>query len=219
MKKRAALYIDGFNLYHAVKELDQNHLLWCNFWRLGEMILPEKDETLVKAVFFTAYYPGDFKKKIRHDALNDALRLVGAEVVLGNYIHVPACETCSPGMTRPSEKETDINLALHLFNDARHDRFDHAYLLSADSDQAATARMLKQEFPSKKLTTVSPPRRNFSRSILPFADGKLSLTEAHIERAVFKGKIVLDPAGKRPAKRPFEYDPPAGWVHPDDRPR
>lgn len=219
MKKRAALYIDGFNLYHAVDELGFNHLKWRNFWRLGEMILPSQDEVLVKAVFCTAFYPGDFKKNIRHQAFNDALKLVGVEIMPGNYIHIPACPTCSPGKTRPSEKESDINLALAVFNDARHDRFDHAYLMSADSDQAATARMLKQEFPDKKLTTVAPPRRNFSRSILPFADGKISLTEAHIERAVFRGQIVPDPSGKRPIRRPFEYDPPVGWVHPDDRPK
>lgn len=218
MKKRAAIYIDGFNLYHSVKELGFNHLMWCDFWRLGEMILPSQGESLVKAVFFTAFYPGDFGKSVRHRAFNDALGLRGVEVVLGNYIKVPACETCSPGKTRPSEKETDINLALHLFNDARHDRFDHAYLLSADSDQAATARLLKQEFPEKKLTTVSPPNRNFSHSILHFADHKIALKESHIERAVFKGPIVLAPSGGKAIRRPFEYDPPAGWVHPDDRP-
>lgn len=216
--KRAALYIDGFNLYHAINDLGEPFLKWCDLWRLGEIILPSTTEKLVKAVYCSAFYPGDDKKKWRHKEYIAALKVKGVEVVLGHYIHEPQeCRDCGRQWEKPTEKESDVNVALHLIRDGMHDRFDVAYLITADSDQAATVRMFKAEFPSKEFVTVAPPERNFSTSIDTLSHRRIALNRDHLDRCVMP-EIVMG-NNKRAARRPREYAPPAEWVHPDHRPR
>jgi len=212
---RAAAYIDGFNLYHAIADLGQPYLKWCNLWRLTEIIIPRKTETVVKVTYCTAFYRGDERKNFRHRQYIQALENVGVTIVHGHYVHEDmACRACGSQWRKPTEKETDINLALSLYQDAVRDVYDKAYLVTADSDQAATARFFKEAFANKALITVAPPGRKHSAHIVSYANGRISLNEDHIDRSVFPALVM----GEKTAKRPDEYAPPAGWVHPDDRP-
>ncbi|MER8567536.1 NYN domain-containing protein [Mesorhizobium sp. M0924] len=214
MQIRSALYVDGFNLYHAVKDLNANFLKWCNLWRLGELIIPSVSEKLVKVVFCTAYYPGDSKKRWRHDQYLNALRNVGVDCVMGHYIHEErGCRECGHSWEQPNEKASDLNLGLSLLTDARDDIFDRAYLVTADSDQTATARFLRETVKGKSLITVAPPGRNFSSNIEKYADGRISITRDHLERSVFP-QTVLGQNGQAHGRRPDEYTPPKEWVSP-----
>ncbi len=213
MPKRSALYIDGFNLYHAINDLGEPHLKWLNLQKLGNTLLPSNSETLVKVAYCTAFYPNDERKTFRHNEYLTALRHVGVEDVYGHYIFEPAnCHQCGNEWAKPTEKETDINVALHLICDAWKDRFDKAYLVTADSDHGATARIFHQNFADKELITVAPPGRDFSRSILKYASGKQQITKEMLERCLFPA-IVYKP-NERAARRPREYDPPEGWIAP-----
>lgn len=218
MAIRSAFYVDGFNLYHAVDDLGEQFLKWCNLWRLAEIVIPQQSETLVKVTFCTAFYPGSPDKRWRHGEFNKALANCGVNVVLGHYVYEPkGCTDCGSEWKKPTEKETDINVALSLYEDAVADVFDRAYLLTGDSDQAATAKFFRRAFPEKSLVTVSPPGRNFSVHIVPLANGgKIALNKDHIERAIMPPIVMA--SGKPSARRPREYDPPTGWVHPDNRP-
>lgn len=51
---RAAVYIDGFNLYHPIHEFGEDFLKWIDLWRLGELICHRHGTRLVKTVFCTA---------------------------------------------------------------------------------------------------------------------------------------------------------------------
>ncbi len=214
MPNRAAFYVDGFNLYHAVADLGEPHLKWLDLWRMAETLAPRQTERVVRVVFCTAYYPGDSRKRWRHDQYLNALRLTGVSCVFGHYIHEDAaCRACGHHWSRPSEKQTDINLALSLYHDAMTDGFDVAYLVTADSDQAATARFLSENMPRKKLVTVAPPGRNFSANIARYASARMQLTRDVIAKCLFP-PLVLDPNGANHGRRPREYDPPAGWNPP-----
>ena len=216
MPKRSAFYVDGFNLYHAIADLDQPFLKWCNLWKLAETVIPSKSEILTKVVFCTAYYPGDEKKRWRHEQYILALKNCGVTIVMGHYVKEDwGCRTCGSTWKKPTEKETDINLALSLYEDGVKDIYDKAYLVTADSDQAATAKFFKNAFPKKELITVSPPGRNFSSHIAGIANGKIALNEDHLDRSVLPAIVM----GARSARRPHEYAPPLDWVHPDDRPQ
>ena len=219
MKTRAAFYIDGFNLYHAIADLNDPFLKWVNLWALAKTLIPSQTEELVRVVFCTAYYPGDERKRWRHGEYIKALEIAGVHCSFGHYVHEPAsCRSCGDTWSRPSEKQTDINIALHLYHDAFTDVFDQAYLVTADSDQAATARFLSTHFPKKSLVSVSPPNRNFSQNILRFAGGgKMQISKDAIEGALFPQIVIGD--GKPAARRPREYNPPSGWVHPNSRPK
>lgn len=219
MPVRSALYVDGFNLYHAVVDLKEPFLKWCDLWRLAEVVVPSKSETVVKVVFCTAYYPGDERKRWRHNQYIAALRAKGVDCVLGHYVTEPkGCYGCGNTWNKPTEKETDINVALSLYHDIAVDVVDKAYLLTADSDQAATGGFLQSNYPTKQLVTVAPPGRKFSSDIERYASGgRIALTRDHIERCVMPATVFDD--GRPVARRPREYEPPAGWVHPDRRPK
>lgn len=217
MIERAALYVDGFNIYHAIDALARPHLKWLNLKRVGELIIPQRTQRLDRVVYCTAWYPGDQQKRWRHQQYLNALAAVGVECQFGHYVHEDmSCKNCSHVWRKPTEKETDINLAVSLINDAWLDIYDHAYLITADSDQAATARLFQKQFPNKKRTTVAPPGRNFSVHILNFAHGKITLTEEILERCLFES-VVINPAGNG-GHRPKEYEPPIGWIAPHLRP-
>lgn len=221
-KRKAALYIDAFNLYYAVASIGQNHLKWANLWKLGEILIPAQDEELVKVVFCTAYNKTDFARLGRHQKFVKALEHYGVTVILGHYTANPrTCSECGHTWDEQGEKETDVNFGLHLFNDARLGVFHHAYLLTADSDQAATVKMVKQLFPDKKLTTVVPPNRPISKAIDRWTDASIQLTADHFERIVMPVAIMDGQGAQRRVvvQRPTEYDPPPGWVHPNNRPK
>ena len=217
MSKRAALFVDGFNLYHSVNDLGENFLKWTNLWELGNIIIPSNSEELVEVHFCTAYYPGDHGKRVRHEKYNNALQLLGVQVHMGHYIKEDKiCPSCSHAWARHSEKQTDINVALSLFEGAQRDAYDHGYLLSADSDQLATVKWFNRTFPSKRITMVIPPGRTHSKAIRDNGGHQqIQLNRMHFERA-HMGNAVSK--GGKTIIRPIEYAPPIGWVHPKNRP-
>ncbi len=221
MLKRAGFYVDGFNLYHALDALDEPFLKWLSLKRLGNIIIPSRTEELVRVVYCSAYFPsqGDNQqKRWRHEQYVNALTAEGVECVMGHFVHEDwSCRDCGHAWRKPTEKESDINLALHLFEDARRNVFDHAYLLTSDSDHAATARMLRAAFPEKRLTTVAPPGRKFSEHIRQLSAGSVSLNKTHLERALLPPRIISHDG--RHAKRPDQYAPPQWWVDPQQRPK
>lgn len=215
---KAGLFIDGFNLYHAIDEMGHNYLKWADLWRLGEDIIPSQTQSLEMVEFCTAFFPGDFSKRIRHETYCKALDLKGVKCHWGHYaVDDRNCPSCKHAWARPSEKQSDIHVALSVFDAARRGKIDHAYLLSADSDQAATVKWYKEAFPEKAITIVIPPQRPGSKLIRDKHEKlKIRLNRDHFERAHFGASVTN---GATTVIRPFEYDPPKGWVHPDDQPK
>lgn len=202
---RAAIYIDGFNLYYPIHESGMHQLKWANLWKLGELICEPHKASLVKAVFCTAlpkHYP---EKHDRHVTFNAAQRANGVVVVPGHHMF---------DGEKWNEKQTDINVALSLIMDGVDDVYDIAILLSADSDQAATARVFSERFPDKKLLAVSPPNRPVSDKVKPHVWKSFTLGIPLLEKCVM-GPTVNGKTGV--IIRPTAYDPPSGWVHPDAR--
>lgn len=217
---RGAFYIDGFNLYHAVDDLQIPYLKWCNFWRLGELVAKGHAKSIEKVVFCTAYFKGNHGKRVRHEALVNALKLVGVETRLGHTTMEPmTCKhpDCGYEWQQPREKATDINLCLSLMMDAHDDIFDVAFLATADTDQSATVSMFRRRFPDKRIINVIPPGREPSVHLADLSHGRVKLTEKHFDECTLPAMVVK--AGEKSIIRPREYDPPEGWVHPDDRPK
>lgn len=205
MPIRSAFYVDGFNLYHAVNDIGDPSLKWCNLRALAELLVPGTTETVVKVCFYSAFYPGDERRRWRHEQYRTALENVGVKTVFGHFIREPMdCKDCGRQWLRPTEKETDINLALGIVHDASCDVYDKAYIITADSDQAATARHIRENYPEKMLVSVAPPGRNFSAHIVRYANGgRIRLNPEHIRGSLF-GALVTGP---RAVRRPREYDP------------
>lgn len=218
--KRAAFYIDGFNLYHAIDEMGKGHLKWLNYWLLCEKILNDPSEAVVKVVWCTAKNKKNPAKGERHDRMVTAQRLAGVNIKLGHFVNEDKdCRTCQEKWVHPTEKEGDINVAINLLRDAFRNEYDHAYLVTADTDQAATVRMFMKEFEEKEITIVAPPGRKRSEHLHDISKRTLQLTEDMLEWAVMPA-IIISPQPRviSNVRRPEEYAPPEGWVHPTNRP-
>ncbi len=216
---RGAFYVDGFNLYHAIDDLQQPYLKWLDLRRLAVLLAKGHAKTIERVVFCTAFFPGDHGKRVRHDAYNAALGNVEVECLLGHTTKEPMeCERgCGRRWDAPREKETDINIALSMFDDAVRNIYDVAFLVTADTDQAATLRTIRRRFPEKKLISVVPPARPPSKHLRDLSNATINLTTGHLDQCVFPAFVIKE--GARTIPRPPEYAPPDGWVHPDDRPK
>ena len=217
-KSRAALYIDGFNLYHAIDDLGQPHLKWLNFAALGERIIDRNKERLAKVRWFTAIQPrAPADKNNRHRDYITALKFYNVTVHEGHFIFDDIdCRRCSHTWTKPQEKETDVGIGVRILDDAYQDVFDTAYLVTADSDQGATAKILKIRFSQKKLVSVVPPGMEASRAILTHTPHKLKLPVEYIEDCLLPAYAMKD-ATTIAFRRPAAYDPPSGWLPPRER--
>lgn len=201
---RANVYIDGFNLYHAIDDLGQPYLKWLDLWKLSDSIVRGHGR-IQDVIYCTAYRDRDAGKKARHRFYIDALRLVGVEPLFGHEANETLeCKACTHTWTVKREKATDINLALRLYEDAGNDRFDVAFVISADSDQAATFAFIKARWPQKMLFHVVPPGRELSKHIKAHADGMKTLKEKDIHASIFPRDVTN---GIQIVTRPKEYDP------------
>jgi hypothetical protein len=173
------------------------------------MLCKPENLRLVKVVFCTAvpnHLPGSFE---RHLTFNNAQAARGVEILRGH--HVPANGTYS-------EKQSDINVALSVICDGEDDVYDDAFLLSADSDQVATAKFFNCRLApnGKRLFAAIPLSQTYPTDYKGLGIPRRNISISMIERCVMKEHIA---GSKGIILRPPEYDPPTGWVHPDDRPK
>jgi hypothetical protein len=204
-RRRAMLYVDGFNLFHAVQDLGAEHLKWLDLKALARQIAPPS-EAVRGVVWCTAFRPTGRKVEGHHELYRDALEATGVRVLTGHFvIYADGCNACGHMWNVAEEKQSDVNLALAVLNDAFEDRFDVAYLVTTDGDHAATARFLKERFPKKTLVSVAPPGRGWNRSIMEWADKKTQIEPEMLEKALLPAQI-RGPNGV--IERPAAYDPP-----------
>lgn len=207
MPIRAAFYIDGFNAYHALDRLRKPHLKWLNWWALSTLVIPSKSEELTKVVICTASRSDDLQKQLRHRRYVAALEAAGVVCLKGHFADDPrSCLSCGNEWSAPVEKQGDVNLAISVIDDAHQDVFDHCYLVTADGDQAATARMMGARFKDKKVTSVILPGQHHNKVILSHGARPMTLNVGQLERSLFPKLIT----GAQAILRPAEYDPPGG---------
>lgn len=205
-RRRAALYVDGFNLYHALDSLNRPHLKWLDLDALARELTP-KSQRVSRVVWCSAYRPQMRAKLRRHQTYHDALEARGVVCRMGHFVVMSdGCNACGHTWTVSMEKQGDVNLALSLVADAEDDLFDVAYLMTTDGDHAATARYLKQRFPKKTLVVVAPPERRHNRFLLEWADWKTTVELDQLERALLPA-AMNGPDGEA-IVRPSAYDPP-----------
>lgn len=92
--RRVAVYVDGFNLYHALDDLRQNHLKWLDLWALSEAMCRE-GERVITVKYFSAYATWREKSYRRHQRYVKALQARGVIFVEGQFKAKPErCRSC-----------------------------------------------------------------------------------------------------------------------------
>jgi hypothetical protein len=212
MPHRAAFYIDGFNLYHAIDELNQPHLKWLDLWALGTRLITP-DSELVRIVWCTAIDTKNVPKMLRHREYRKAVESTGVIAVEGHFtVEDMECRECGHVWAKRTEKQGDVNVAVNLISDGHAGLYDCAYLLTADSDQAATARIFRDRLPEKRIVSVAPPMREHSFHVLQHTHDKKAISVSDLEWCLFPNPVLK--GGAFVCARPNEYEPPRGWKNP-----
>jgi len=161
--KRAIFYVDGYNLYCGLKDAGLYPYIWLNIEWLCRMLVERGHESVSCVRYFTALPKHDPAKADRHRTYLRALseHTTTIHVELGNFKEVSTrCKVCGAVFRRWEEKRTDVAIAVRILQDAFENRFDVAYLLSADSDMIPSLEIASACFPVKIFKAWFPPGRH-----------------------------------------------------------
>ncbi len=202
--RRVIAYIDGFNLYYGLRAARWKRYYWLNLQTLIRNFL-KADQTLVCTKYFTSRvsYPAD--KERRQSTFLDALGTLGEfQIYYGHYQTNPQiCRKCGNKVMMPSEKMTDVNIAVEILTDAYQDMFDVAILVSADSDLTAPVLAIKKLFVEKRILIAFPPHRH-SAQLERLAHASLQIGRATLAKSVFPDRV--------PKADGFILHKPPEWV-------
>ncbi|MHB1655486.1 MAG: NYN domain-containing protein [Burkholderiales bacterium] len=219
-QNRVIVFVDGFNLYHAIDELNRDiktkqfthskhYLKWLNISALSNALIHPAQDRLVGAYYFSAFAGWIAQDaQDRHRDYVAALKSTGFVPVMGTFKKKPRkCPNCKHTWDGHEEKESDVNIALHLVTLAYENAFDKAIIFTADTDLAPAIRTVREKFPDKQVYVAIPERRlNRSKALENAANGRIRVTELHFARNLFPAQVVL-PSGSV-INRPSKYLPP-----------
>lgn len=175
---RTYIYVDGFNLYYgAVKDTGYK---WLNLKALfTHLLLPQHDIQAIK--YFTALVSGkiDPNQPLRQKTFLRAIQkhIPELSVYYGHFLsHIVSAPLAHPkgkrkfiDIIKTEEKGSDVNLAVHVLNDAWLDAYDCAVIVSNDSDLAESLRFVKEQH-KKVIGLLYPWRYYASKELMRYAD-------------------------------------------------
>jgi hypothetical protein len=172
-KKRCLVYVDGFNLYYGVLE-PHPEWKWLNLQSLFDALRP--DEDIVGIKYFTALVEPDRHLSPKRDRQRTYFRALATlpklQRIEGKYqLRQVTCRAADcPRQLQylsPEEKKTDVNIAVHLIDEALHACADSFVIVSGDSDLEPAVEWVRKNHPAIKITvyiptlpTQAPQRRN-----------------------------------------------------------
>jgi uncharacterized LabA/DUF88 family protein len=174
---RTSIYVDGFNLYFG--GLKNTPYKWLDIKALCSRILkPENDIRQIK--YFTAHVsptPSDPVKHLDQQIYLRALRRATPEIeiITGQFtthkvrkrlVNPPPGGPVHAEVFHTTEKGSDVNLAVHLVNDAWLNAYGCAVLISGDSDLAESINLVRAHHPKKVIGVFAPGKRGMSQKLV-----------------------------------------------------
>jgi uncharacterized LabA/DUF88 family protein len=194
-KDKTWVYIDSFNLYYGALN---NHgtragLKWLDLENWLSKVLSGNDVQKIK--FFTARVSGKYDptKPIRQENYFRALRtLKKFEMIEGTFLFknqkIHITQDVNLFAKVPEEKGTDVNLGIHLVNDAHNKMFETAVVVSNDSDLAGAVKIVTQELKLK--VGILNPYPTFTQKLKQHASFLLSVREKAILKSQFPSTMT-----------------------------
>ena len=148
---RVAFFVNGFNLYHSLRDFHRNDLKWLDIVALCQCLLLDIRSPSVKdAILGDVYYFSAIAKHLegrsdqigspteRHRRYIRAIEHFGAKPRLSRFK-----QRRRGGIVYHEEKGTDVWLAATLMESVLLRRCDAAVIVSGDTDFAPAARMAR----------------------------------------------------------------------------
>ncbi len=177
---RIAFYIDGFNLYHVIEKYCP-HCKWLDLQKMVHSIVSSSAK-ISRVCYFTALANWKLDGVARHRVYISALNTTGVHVVCGRFKEKERyCWKCKSVYNAHEEKQTDVNIALQMLEDAIDDRFDEAILVSGDTDFVPILRTIKRRCPKKRIGVLLPVGSQ-AKLLVEAADYHIKMKRFHLER-------------------------------------
>jgi uncharacterized LabA/DUF88 family protein len=213
VKKRVALLVDGFNLYHSLDDASKRKnkgnrgTKWLNLRSYMDGILPLicAHGRLQGLYYFSAYATHRLSKDsetiVRHNAFIGALKSVGFQIQLGGFKKKRVrCHHCKTSTFRHEEKGTDVSISIKLLELAIFDHADIIVIMSGDTDLIPAILEARRLAPEKKFIVVFPHGRQ-NTELAHASDGVVTMTYGDITSHQFPpiidhiGSTIVKPAG------------------------
>lgn len=225
---RTNIYVDGFNLYKAA--LTKTSYKWLDLHRLlADFVIPPSQPTSVvtQIKYFTARVKGSLSRNPEspnrqhrymlalekyHEGLVSIIEGDHSEVETSGRLIEPEDNSHFRGwvkIEKMEEKQTDVNIALHMYRDCSLNQCDHVVLVSNDSDLAPAIELIKKDFPNIVCGVVIPNTSRKSRSLTNLADwARDGLTEQELSDSQLPPSIEYR-TGKKMKRK--QLHKPEGW--------
>lgn len=197
--RRTIVYVDGFNLYHAIDKLGLPELKWLDLRTLADGLL-RPGEVLSAVKYFSAFATWR-PSHTKHRVYVEALRTRGVDVILGQFKEKPRrCPQCSFKWATHEEKETDVHIAVQMVADALTGSAERLILISADTDLVPPIKTIARFAPHCEVFVATPPGRYaICRALRP----KLEIREARLRQALLPP--IVDVGNGRHIECPPEW--------------
>lgn len=186
---RTIVYIDGFNLYYGC--LKNTPYKWLDLYTLFHKYLLDETTTDLCVKYFTAKirpsHSDDSQAPFRQQKYIEALEQYSPtekfKVIYGYFPHPQKkyMRRAKPDPHYPEdsqdyktvkvlafeEKQSDVNIAVHIINDAWLNQFDQAVLCSNDTDLTGALTALKTYHHAKRVGIIHPIRSKPSQNKKP----------------------------------------------------
>jgi len=169
---KTTLYIDGYNLYYGV--LRSSSYKWLDVVKLFSTLTKERspDADICAIRFFTAPVKirfanhGEASQKSQRDYHKALETLYPNFSIIMGYFN--PTEGWYPRYQNPvdrndtvrawslEEKQTDVNIALHMYRDIAKKETEQCVLISNDSDLIPALNAITEDFPETKIGSIIP---------------------------------------------------------------
>lgn len=187
--QRISFFIDGFNLYHSLKQTARQNR-WLDLYALCSSFL--KPEEKIERIYYFTALSWNPEKAEKHKKYIKALRTKNVIPIYGKFKSVQKhCNKCNQYYETHEEKRTDVNIAMSLFEDGMKDLYDKAVIISGDSDLIPPIEKVQSNFPSKKIGVIIPMNRR-AKELKEVADFSGKITQKILNKSLFPDKIILE---------------------------
>ena len=193
--KKVSVFVDGYNLYHAIDNLGDNSLKWTNLISLSEQFIQLQDEEILRLLFFTAFpshKPLDVQK--RYSAYTEALNAIGVQVIEGKFKKKFFNAFDKHGIFQQretfEEKETDVNIALRIVEDAYEKISDKILLISNDSDISPALSMAREKNKNLKINVITPPLPQGRKANFDLMNSSGNMNKNRRGQTFFKTRMI-----------------------------
>jgi uncharacterized LabA/DUF88 family protein len=206
-KQRAIVYIDGYNLYYAIKKAELRQYLWLDLNLFASKLVLDH-QTIVLTKYFTSVEIFNPESRERQERYFDALSSLSKfKRYLGRFQKDADrwCIKCHAFVPDTREKKTDVNLATELLVDAFTDKFDVAILVSCDSDYTSPIQYVLRNFRQKRIFAAVPIWRR-AKALRGVCSGIIDITREMLCGSQFPD--VVQRRGAPDVMRPDDWREP-----------